>query len=203
MLPAMQSMLDTGRLWRGRPARAVGAAVPTGLPALDALLPQGGWPLGALTEILLPVDGVGELQLLWPTLATLSRQETTIALVAPPYLPYAPAWAAARVVLPALQVIHADEYHAAWAAEQCLRSGACTAVVLWPRQADDRQLRRLQLAAEAGQCLGFVFRPAVVADTPSSAVLRLVIETQPARLRVLKCRGANPPTTALPLASFA
>lgn len=202
-LVAMQSMLDSGRVWRGTSARAPGEAIATGHAALDALLPQGGWPVGALTEILLPVDGVGELQLLWPTLASLSRQEATIALVAPPYVPYAPAWAAARVALSALQVIQADEHHAAWAAEQCLRSGACSAVLFWPRQTDDRQLRRFQLAAETGRCLAWAFRSQAVAEQASPAALRLAIDTAPSRVRVLKCRGANPPAATFPLALYA
>jgi hypothetical protein len=71
-------------------------------------------------------------------------------------------------------------------------------VLCWPQQADDRTLRRLQLAAETGQCLGIAMRPASAAIHASPAALRLVLETRPARLRVLKCRGGNPPAQPLP-----
>jgi len=43
---------------------------------------------------------------------------------------------------------------ALWAAEQALSSGVCAAVLLWLKGTDDRWLRRLKLAAEAGGSLG-------------------------------------------------
>ena len=49
-------------IWRGgRPASPAPAAIPTGFPALDAALPGGGWPLGALTEVLEERQGIGAL----------------------------------------------------------------------------------------------------------------------------------------------
>jgi len=75
--------------------------------ALDALLPQRSWPRRALTELLLPADGVGELSLLMPTLVRMTQAGGTVALIAPPYLPYAPAWQAAGVELAALQIVDA------------------------------------------------------------------------------------------------
>ena len=65
---------------------------PTGWAALDALLPTGGWPEASLSEILLPLDGVGELQLVLPTLARLSQGERPVVLVAPPYAPCVAGW---------------------------------------------------------------------------------------------------------------
>lgn len=88
------------------------------------------------------------------------------------------------------------------AAEQCLRSGSCAAVLCWPQQADDRALRRLQVAAESGQALGFAYRPLREAVNPSPAALRLCIETRPPRLRILKCRGGLAPATALPASAW-
>ncbi|HDX0791238.1 MAG: DNA lesion error-prone repair protein ImuA, partial [Stenotrophomonas maltophilia] len=81
---------------------------------------------------------------------------------------------------------------------QCLRSAACAAVLCWPHQADDRALRRLQVAADSGQCLGFVFREAQAARNPSPASLRLQLDH--GQVRVLKCRGGLPPAQPLPLA---
>lgn len=190
---ALDALLESRQVWRGQPAPRAPSRQPTGFTLLDEALPAGGWPETALIELLLPADGVGELRLLWPTLARLSRADGMIALVAPPYLPFAAAWANAGVKLNRLQVIHTDPRNALWATEQCLRSAACSAVLCWPQRADDRALRRLQVAAETGQCLGFAIRPLKAAANPSPAALRIAVDAAPAQLRVLKCRGGNPP----------
>ena len=196
---ALDGLLAARRLWRGQPAAQTAPdAIATGWTLLDAVLPGGGWPSAALSEILLPVDGVGELRLVWPALARLSAGDGIIAVVAPPYRPYAPAWQAAGLRHESLQVIDADPRDALWAAEQCLRSGACSAVLCWPQKADDRALRRLQVAAETGRTPGFAFRAAQAAMNPSPAPLRVAIEVAPHRLRVLKCRGASVPPAPLP-----
>src|SRR5690606_10276333 len=190
--PSLDALLSAQTVWRaGRaPATAAGGE-PTGHAALDALLPQGGWPRRALTELLLPADGVGELSLLLPTLARMTQAGTVVAVVAPPYLPYAPAWQAAGVDLRYLEIIDADARGALWAFEQCLRSAACGAVLGWPLHADARALRRLQVAADSGDCLGFAFRDRKHAANPSPAALRL--EHAEGAWHVRKCRGGNVP----------
>lgn len=198
---SLDGLISQRRLWRGQSTAAAPALEqPTGWPALDALLPTRGWPAAALSELLLPADGIGELQLLWPTLARLSQpKDGLIALIAPPHHPYPPAWQAAGVRLGALQVIRTKTPRdALWAAEQCLRSGACAAVLCWPQQADDRALRRLQVAAETGQALGFALRSVKAALNASPAALRIALDASPRQLRVLKCRGGNPPVRAIP-----
>lgn len=204
---ALDSLLDSRRVWRGQPQARPTSRQPTGFAALDAQLPSGGWPESALSELLLPMDGIGELRLLWPTLARLSQagdaaSDEKIVLIAPPYLPFASAWANAGVRLEKLQIVLAQPRDVLWATEQCLRSAACAAVLCWPLQADDRALRRLQVAAETGQCLGFAMRDAKAAANPSPAALRIVIDAAPAQLRVIKCRGGNPPTQPLPLSAL-
>ncbi|MGN2247638.1 translesion DNA synthesis-associated protein ImuA [Frateuria sp. GZRR35] len=194
---ALDHLFDARRLWRGQPQARPPSRQPTGFPLLDAALPSGGWPEGALSEVLLPLDGIGELTLLWPTLARLTQTDGLVALIAPPYLPFPAAWANAGVRLGRLQVVRAEPRDVPWATEQCLRSAACAAVLCWPHQADDRTLRRLQLAAETGQCLGIAMRPVSAATHASPAALRLVMETRPTRLRVLKCRGGTPPAQPL------
>ena len=200
---SLEKLIADRRVWRGQPTHAPAPqGQPTGIAALDAVLPHNGWPPSALTEVLIPADGVGELSLLWPTLAAITRDGGRVVLVAPPYIPYEPGWHLAGVALPGLQIVHANARDGLWAAEQCLRSGACAAVLCWPTHADDRALRRLQVAAEAGHALGFVFRSHKTLANPSPAALRIAIETQPRQLRVVKCRGAMPPTQAIPLASL-
>lgn len=203
--PDLQQLLAARTLWHaGRSQTAHGVeGEPTGHAGLDALLPQNGWPRRALTELLLPADGVGELALLLPTLARLSQQGAAVAVIAPPYLPYAPAWQAAGVALEQLQLVDASPRDALWAFEQCLRSGACAAVLGWPRQADGPALRRLQVAADSGHCLGFALRERRHAANPSPAALRIeaVRQGRTTQWQVRKCRGG--PAPAQPFAMVA
>ncbi|MGH8124616.1 MAG: translesion DNA synthesis-associated protein ImuA [Rhodanobacteraceae bacterium] len=199
MSASLQSLFENGRLWRGQGTAPRRDALPTGFGALDGALPGGGWPRAALSEILFPADGVGEMRLLLPALALLSREARPIILIAPPYLPFPAAWIAAGVDLRFLEIVQTGEHDVLWAAEQCLRSAACAAVLCWPRRADTATLRRLQLAAETGQTIGFMLRPSGAAAQPSMAAVRVGMEVDPLRLRLLKCRGGNPPLQAVPL----
>ena len=196
----LDTLLAARTLWHaGRGAALPADGEPTGHAALDALLPQGGWPRRALTELLLPADGVGELSLLLPTLARLTGEGGIVALVAPPYIPYAPAWQQAGVDLAGLQLVQAAPRGAVWAFGQGLRGGACAAVLGWPAQADAAALRRLQVAADSGACLGFALRERRHAANASPAALRLewVCDAQgrPA-WQVRKCRGGPAPARA-------
>ncbi|TWI01709.1 cell division inhibitor SulA [Luteimonas cucumeris] len=202
---ALDTLLTAQTLWRaGRSAQRAADGEPSGHAALDALLPQGGWPRRALTELLVPADGVGELALLWPTLARLTQAGGIVVVVAPPYLPYAPAWQTAGVELAHLQIVDAAPRDALWAFEQCLRSGACAAVLGWPQNADASSLRRLQVAADSGDCLGFALRDRKHLANPSPAALRLEYVGE-ARARgawhVRKCRGGQVPAQAFALAA--
>lgn len=196
---SLDLMLDARQVWRGQVTSVkTTARHPTEIAALDAQLPWGGWPPAALSEVLVPGDGMGELTLVWPALAALTRARKRIILIAPPYRPHAPAWAKAGVALDYLQVVQAKSHDVLWAAEQCLRSSACGAVLCWPSKADDRALRRLQNAAETGQCLGFVYRDAREACNPSPAALRLLVGD--GEIRVLKCKGGTAPAQPFALA---
>ena len=197
---SLHDALRDGRLFRaGRPLARGKGALASGWDALDETLPWGGFPRGALTEILFPFDGVGELELVLPAWRALLREET-LALVAPPYLPYAPGLAYADLPLAKLLWIDAPPSRALWAAEQCLRAGCLGGVAVWSTDADVRPLRRLQLAAEEGGSVGFVWRPAKHARNPSPVALRLQLLPSKAdtiTVQVLKCRGAMAPVRAL------
>lgn len=60
-------------------------------------------------------------------------------------------------------------------AEQVLRSGSCSALLLWLNQARPEVLRRLHLAAQYGNTLFFLFRPLAAALDASAAPLRLAL----------------------------
>ena len=102
---SLEKLLENPKVWRGSSQAGIRTGLASGYPKLDRYLPGGGWPLEALTEILTGQYGIGELRLLMPALAQLSRDETQaqysgsseyaepgwIAWVAPPFQPYAPA----------------------------------------------------------------------------------------------------------------
>lgn len=158
--------------WASQLARGCASGVDTGHAALSAELPGGGWPAGCLIELLLPQSGVGELRLLLPVL------RGSILLIQPPYRlqPLALSWWGVDpggVIL--LQAPRGAD--ACWAADQALRAGTCDVVLLWQPVPPVRPdiLRRLNLAAQAGSALFFMFRPSAEADQPSPAPLRLAL----------------------------
>lgn len=163
-------------LWRADQLAGHGIrTVASGHTALDAELPGGGWPQHALTELLLPRPGVGEIRLLAPALGVLCGAGRNIVLLGPPHLPYGPAWQALGLQLDRMLVIRADTpADRLWAAEQTLKSGGVGALLAWLPQARSEQLRRLQLAAQGSESLVFLLRPLPEQHVSSPAPLRLV-----------------------------
>ena len=198
----LQQLLQQTQIWRGRDhdfhstQSKESSGLPTGYSLLDEQLPTAGWPRGALTEILSDHPGQGELQLLLPTLRALTNNQQTIALIDPPWIPYAPALAAAGIALPYLITIGPlSKVDRLWALEQVLRSGHCRAVLAWPElNLTIKTLRRLQLAAEAGQSTGFLFRSSTAKQQHSPAALRIHLKplsAQKQQLEIIKCRGKH------------
>jgi protein ImuA len=133
-------------LWRGSQlARAHGKYVDTGYAALSVELPGGGWPLGTLVELLVQQPGVGEVRLLQPALAAVSKRP--IALLQPPHTPNALAFACMGLALEKLMLVRAPRTaDALWSAEQMLKAGSCGAVVLWRQYVRSESVRRLHLS---------------------------------------------------------
>ena len=190
----LDPLLQRADIWRGNRFPARIKAVSSGFNELDEHLPGGGWPRGALSEILMAQHGIGALRLLAPALARLSQNaKRWICWVAPPYIPYAPALVSAGIDLSRVLLVHPKaQQDGLWAVEQSLRSGTCSAVLAWPTLDDSTAMRRLQLAAEAGGALGFLFRPRRLAQRPSAAALRVQLEPEPGNglsVSILKRRG--------------
>jgi hypothetical protein len=195
-------------IWRGRQRPADLPVLSTGYPRLDALLPGGGWPLGALTEILGEHAGLGELRLLLPLLARLTpvanrrqaapRGAGWAILVDPPWTPYPHSLHGHGVDLRRLLMVRTpDAKQSLWACEQALRGVRGGTVLAWlqqRRQAGFTHLRRLQLAARAGRKSAFVFRSATAAGQSTPATLRLHLAAEGPNLKItlLKGRGAPP-----------
>ncbi len=203
----LDGLLRQGQLWRAaQQGTADGPRViATGFAELDAQLPGGGWPRGALTELLLEAHGLGELGLLLPALVSLCRGSEDeasvprwVCWVAPPFMPYAPALAAHGLPPERMLVVHPSQRAQArerateslWAAEQALYSGQCCAVLVWAEQVADLRLRRLQLAAEGSDAWAVLVRSAHARRQHSPAALRVLLGGD--GLSILKCRGGQP-----------
>lgn len=195
---SLREVLAHEGVWRGRQRRHRLSTVPSGHPALDRRLPGGGWPRGALTELLTHRPGLGETSLLLPALAPMVRGGGWLLLVDPPWVPCPAAFQGQGLELQRLVLIRTrDARESLWACEQALRA-ACGGVMLaWlpggRHQAGFAHLRRLQLAAQGSRQCAFLFRPADAAGQASPSPLRLHLRAEGARLdlTLLKCRGAH------------
>jgi protein ImuA len=174
----------------GAPARVLA----TGDALLDAQLPGGGWPLGALTEVLQPAGVHSEWRLLLPALA--HSGTGAVVLVGAPQQPFGPALGAQGLAPQRLLWVDASApAQCLWATEQALRCADVDAVLAWLVQVRPEQLRRLQIAAAEFGKLLFVLRPEAAQAESSPAALRLWAgPAPPARdgaleVRVLKRRG--------------
>jgi cell division inhibitor SulA/protein ImuA len=192
MKPALAELLHSPLLWRGDELARTDDAVSSGFASLDHELPGGGWPKAALTEIAAEAEGIGEFSLLVSALKRLAQAGEWIALLAPPHLPYGPAFAGrgidpARVIVVKVE----DDRDCWWAAEQVLRANSAGALLFWPKTSADQRMRRLQLAAQEGEALAFVFTSTARAAQPSPAPLRLRLALSGNRLSVdiFKRRG--------------
>ena len=199
---SIEKLINHPHIWQGAGSRPPHIVHSTGFKELDDHLPGGGWSTATLTEIVLGNYGVGELSLLMPALARLSRpqgpEQTVgwILWVSPPFIPYAPALSRHGIDLTRMLFVHAAPSHrdSLWAMEQALRAGSCVAVLAWVQSADETALRRLQLAAEEGRCWAVLFRPkaALRQRSPAALKLQLLREGEMTRVEILKCRGGRP-----------
>lgn len=191
---SLEDVLIRPDVWRG--STLAGAAlpgIPSGFARLDAELPGGGWPRGALTEILADGSGFGECSFLLPALTRIDAEDKWMLLVAPPHACHAPAWAAAGIGLARLALVSPERpQDALWTTEQALSSGALGIVLCWATHADARHVRRLQSAVAGSGTLAFLFRPGRAHREASAAALRLQLSAGPRGtlgVTLLKRRG--------------
>lgn len=180
----LTQLLNERQLWRARgngappSRRAVDRGMSTGFSELDQALHLGGWPRNGSTELFCSQFGGGELELLWPGLKTRCHQRPALWLN-PPLLPFAPA--IEQQGLNSLQhyLLHINiAKEQLWAAEEALRSGAFSCLLSWfsSSSLQDRQLRRLHLAAQEGDCWHLHFRDSASRQQSSPAPLRLLLQ---------------------------
>ena len=165
-------------VWR---AGSVGAAsmqtISTGYDALSHVLPGGGWPCGAMTEVLQPQPGQHEWGLVAPALGTLQAASPSalVVLVGAPYCPFGPALGARQLNMQRVLNINSknDSPAMLWATREALQCADVGAVLAWLPDARGAHLRRLQIAALSADKLLFVFRPLHAQHVSSPAPLRL------------------------------
>ena len=192
---SLNDILIRADVWRGALGGAEVPALSSGFAALDAELPGGGWPRGALTELLTDEAGAGECALLMPVLNTQRAEARWSVLIAPPHGLHAPAWAAQGVDCSRLAIVAPQgRRDLLWATEQALSSGAAGMVVCWAKQLDPAQVRRLQVAVAGSGALAFLFRPLRAWTEASAAPLRLLLSSgQRGELCVNLLKRRGPP----------
>ena len=204
-LPDLAAPLANAHVWRaGELGSASVQTVDTAYAALNGVLPGGGWPQGALVEVLQPQAGQHEWGLVAPALARAQAEApaTWMVLVGAPYLPFGPALGARQINMQRLLCVQAGPGQAPallWATREALQCADVAAVLAWLPDARSAHLRRLQIAAHAHNKLLFVFRPLRAQNESSPAPLRLLIEGTTGdagnlSVTVLKRRG--PPLAA-------
>ncbi len=195
------------RLWRGNMLVASNPSMPSGFAELDKELPGGGWPTHCLSELLLSHYGLGEVRLLAPVLARLSRAHRQIILLLPAneneQTVYPDGWAQIGIDPARLLMVRAPRpADRLWALEQALKSASFGAFIGWVDPLRPEALRRLQVAAAGANGLSFLFRPESAQHQPSPAPLRLVLGSSKGTserklsVRIVKRRG---PVLAAPL----
>ena len=187
------------------PARREGR-VACGLPDVDAALPGGGFPRGALSE-LSGGPASGKTAVALALVAALGRGELAAWIDGRGEL-YPPAAAAGGVDLARLLVVRPPApgprggttagtdavRRGLWAAEALLASGAFAAVVVDLPASErlpgaDAAARRLQAAAERGGAVGLWLAPGKGLRVPAAVRIELAVEPGPPGARRIVARA--------------
>lgn len=185
-------------LWRGCELAGQGhGGRPTGFPELDELLPGRGWPRHGLLEVITPHWGSGELQLLLPLMRSVIAQGQWVLWISPPYPLYAPALVQAGVDTRQILLVDLETScrDALWTMEKALQTRNCGLVLAWQNWLPGKVVRRLQLAAAAGDTLGVLFKHRDSANSPAPTRLQIrdcssgQVHGSEAEVTLLKARG--------------
>jgi hypothetical protein len=160
--------------------------VATGLAHLDALLPHGGLPMGAITELLesegCAASGAWAVAALFAARAARAAEggaRFVVWIDASGEL-YPPAALSLGLDPGALLVVRPRNANdALWSFDQAIRCRDVAASVAALPRLTMPILRRLQLAAAAGGGLGLLVRPGREGGDPSAAAVRLRVEREP------------------------
>ncbi len=179
-----------------RPSRREGF-LPSGRSEVDALLPGGGFPRGALSH-LAGGPASGKTGLALEILAAALREGGFAAFVDGRGELYPPAAESLGIDLERLLVVRVagDAALGLWAAEAVLASGAFAAAAIdvplsgLPAARAEAMLRRVQMAAEKGGAVGLWLGPAEGGRVPAAVRLDLAGARRPRRS---EARGQTDP----------
>jgi protein ImuA len=152
---------------------------PPGLPGLERLLGDEGWPRGCLVEWLAEGCGTGSASLaLWASRA--AWRDNLLVMIDSQRELHAPAALPFDVDLDRTVFIRPERSpDALWSLEQVLRTRGIGAAVCDVERLSSAECRRLQLAAETGGGLGILLRPAQARRQPSFAEYRFLVQPLP------------------------
>jgi len=198
-IPALVDVHAIAGVWQAAQVdKRPGPVVGSGFAALNAALPGGGWPVGALVELLQPAGAALEWGLLAPLVAACQVAGQRVVLVAPPHRPFSPALAACGVDLQAVLSVQVQApAQRLWAVQQALTCADVGVVLAWLPQARAASLRSLHLTAQTQRKHLFICRSVGAQQESSAAVLRLRLQagTAPGQLAVQILKRRGPPLT--------
>ncbi len=114
---------------------------------------------GKVTEIVLQGSDFGEMTMLLPLLAQLSKDDRWFAWIAPPTALPKSLLEAAGIDLKKVMLLQPDQSHSTYQlACQALKAGTCHAVISWPGVLSNEELAGLEDAAANGKSHGIVIR---------------------------------------------
>ena len=188
--PIISKLLSQGKIWTADKTHDAmpEKVIPSGYPILDAELPGGGWPVGAVTEILYPQVSMGELRMVLPALKHVAQQDHRWQIwLNPPGQPYGPglnSWGVSLRQTLVCENLSPKEF--SWVIDQSVQHSGCSVILAWATRIEPAQLRRLQLASERRDIIIFLFRPIHQANPLSYSRLKLSIQagSQPLFLQV-------------------
>ncbi|WP_428033991.1 cell division inhibitor SulA [Amphritea sp.] len=112
-----------------------------------------------MTEIVLQGSDFGEMTMLLPLLAQLSKDDRWFAWIAPPTSLPKSLLVAAGIDLKKVMLLQPDQTHSTYQlACQALKAGTCHAVISWPGVLSNEELAGLEDAAANGKSHGIVIR---------------------------------------------
>lgn len=156
--------------------------ISAGCQAMDASLPSGGYVPGSVIEYLRATSGCGAsyLALTAAAAALAASPDKYLVMVDTRHQFYPPALTSHCIDLQrVIWVRPQSPCDAVWATDQALRTTAVAAVIADLETLDERDARRLQLAAQRGGNLGLLLRGLSARCMPSWAEVQWVVRSLP------------------------
>lgn len=186
----LKQLHHQGKIWSADQIQNVVETIDSGYPEINKHL-HGGLPRQGVIEVQ-TINGIGELRLFLPYLLNLLQAELAqhqqtrqLVFIAPPAQVSALMLLQASIPLENLLIISSQKSEESlWAAEQCLKSGCCFAVLLWQQLLAVHQVKRLKQAATTGNAIQIIFRSPHCIDLALPVSLSLALEAQPEGLKV-------------------